>query len=64
MNDRVISPLRNLSILALLTVLSTIMTATLARSATCPGADQEALAWLDRMSRSLHEVSYHGVVTL
>ena len=64
MNDRVISPLRKLSTLALLTAVSALMTATLARSATCPGADQEALAWLDRMSRSLHEVSYHGVVTL
>ena len=59
-----ISPLRKLSTLALLTAVSALMTATLARSATCPGADQEALAWLDKMSRSLHEVSYHGVVTL
>ncbi len=64
MNDRVISPLRKLSTLALLTAVSALMTATVARSATCPGADQEALAWLDKMSRSLHEVSYHGVVTL
>jgi sigma-E factor negative regulatory protein RseB len=29
----------------------------------CPGADIEALAWLDKMSRSLQEVNYHGVVT-
>ncbi|NCF19337.1 MAG: negative regulator for alginate biosynthesis [Haliea sp.] len=35
-----------------------------ARAAGCGGADQAALAWLDRMSRSLHQVSYHGVVTL
>lgn len=35
-----------------------------AAAATCPGADSEALAWLDRMSRSINQVSYHGVVTL
>jgi sigma-E factor negative regulatory protein RseB len=33
-------------------------------AATCPEADSEALAWLDRMSRSINQVSYHGVVTL
>lgn len=30
---------------------------------TCPEADGEALKWLDKMSRSVHQVSYHGVVT-
>lgn len=30
---------------------------------TCPGADPDALKWLDKMSRSSHEVNYHGVVT-
>jgi sigma-E factor negative regulatory protein RseB len=34
-----------------------------AQAITCPGADAEALAWLDRMSRSIHQVSYQGVVT-
>jgi len=29
----------------------------------CPEADAEALQWLDKMSRSVHQVSYHGVVT-
>jgi sigma-E factor negative regulatory protein RseB len=29
----------------------------------CPGADVDALAWLDKMSRSIHEVNYQGVVT-
>lgn len=29
----------------------------------CPGAEPEALDWLDRMSRSSHEVDYRGVVT-
>jgi len=31
--------------------------------AECPAADADALAWLDKMSRSLQQVSYHGVVT-
>ncbi|CAA0087993.1 Sigma factor AlgU regulatory protein MucB [Halioglobus japonicus] len=30
----------------------------------CPEAESEALQWLDRMSRSLRQVSYQGVVTL
>jgi len=34
-----------------------------ASSAGCPGAEPEALDWLDRMSRSSHEVDYRGVVT-
>lgn len=29
----------------------------------CPAADTEALAWLDKMSRGLQHISYHGVVT-
>ena len=29
----------------------------------CPDADAAALEWLDKMSRSSHEVSYSGVVT-
>ncbi len=33
-------------------------------AAACPVADVDAMAWLERMSRSLQEVSYHGVVTL
>jgi sigma-E factor negative regulatory protein RseB len=37
--------------------------ATRAIAAACPAADVEALAWLDKMSRSLQGVSYHGVVT-
>ena len=35
-----------------------------ASAAPCPGADAAALSWLDKMSRSLYQVSYHGVVTL
>lgn len=34
-----------------------------AGASACPEADREALAWLDKMSRSLNQVSYHGVVT-
>jgi sigma-E factor negative regulatory protein RseB len=34
-----------------------------AQSATCDGAEEEALRWLDKMSRSHNQVSYHGVVT-
>jgi len=32
--------------------------------AQCPEADERALQWLDKMSHSLREVSYQGVVTL
>ncbi len=39
------------------------LTAASSWAVSCPGADQEALAWLDKMSRSVHEVSYNGVVT-
>jgi sigma-E factor negative regulatory protein RseB len=49
---------------ALVTALAVLPVASVARAAGCPDADQVALAWLDKMSRSLHEVSYHGVVTL
>lgn len=35
-----------------------------ADAAACPDADPVALGWLDKMSRSLHQVSYNGVVTL
>lgn len=38
--------------------------AVLAGAATCSDSDLEALKWLDRMTRSVDEISYHGVVTL
>ena len=41
-----------------------LATALSASGGTCPGADEAALSWLDKMSRSIHQVSYHGVVTL
>ncbi len=34
-----------------------------ASAASCPDVNHEALAWLDKMSHSAHEVSYQGVVT-
>lgn len=40
-----------------------LLLATRAGAAACPAADADALAWLDKMSRSLQQVSYHGVVT-
>lgn len=46
----------------LLAAAATLPAVTLAAS--CPGADPEALQWLDRMSRSSHQTAYHGVVTL
>jgi sigma-E factor negative regulatory protein RseB len=33
-------------------------------AATCDGADEVVLGWLDKMSRSLHQNNYHGVATL
>lgn len=48
----------------LLTALLLSLFALASSAQTCPGADTEALEWMDKMSRSIHEVSYHGVVTL
>jgi sigma-E factor negative regulatory protein RseB len=38
--------------------------AAMVQASTCPGANEVALGWLDKMSRSVHQVNYHGVVTL
>lgn len=35
-----------------------------AGAAVCAGSDPAALEWLQRMSSSIHEVSYHGVIML
>jgi sigma-E factor negative regulatory protein RseB len=56
--------LLNHRMLGLLTVVMSITLSGATSAAQCPGADAEALSWLDKMSRSLHQVSYHGVVTL
>ncbi|MFC1578821.1 MucB/RseB C-terminal domain-containing protein [Pseudomonadota bacterium] len=47
----------------LLPLLACVLVAARAGATTCPEADTEALAWLDKMSRSINQVSYHGVVT-
>ena len=57
------SLLRHRCLHALLVTLS-VTTAGMASAAVCPGADVAALSWLDKMSRSVRQVSYHGVVTL
>jgi sigma-E factor negative regulatory protein RseB len=54
----------NHRLLGLLTVVMSITLSGATSAAQCPGADAEALSWLDKMSRSLHQVNYHGVVTL
>ena len=41
-----------------------ILGATELAVAGCPDADAEALQWLDKMSRSLRQSSYEGVITL
>ncbi len=49
------------------TLLPLVLTAGAVASAAagnCPQADAVALEWLDKMSRSLRQVSYQGVVTL
>ena len=44
--------------------ITSVATAATSYAAGCRDEDKAALAWLDKMSRSLNEVSYHGVVTL
>jgi len=45
-------------------VLAASLLAAGAGATACLGTNPEALAWLQKMSDSIHEVSYHGVVTL
>ncbi len=52
--------LYRLDLVALLSLLSAVGTA----AAACPEGDAVALEWLDKMSRSMRQVSYQGVVTL
>jgi sigma-E factor negative regulatory protein RseB len=58
-----VTSLRALQVVAL-SLIATVAVATRADSAGCDGADAEALRWLDKMSKSLREVSYQGVVML
>ena len=64
MNSNVVSRLKNILFRVLCAAFAIFSFTSATHSADCPGADPAALVWLDRMSRSLHEVSYHGVVTL
>ena len=64
MNNAVTSQWRKASTFSLVLSLALLPFASVARADECPEADEAALAWLDKMSRSLNEVSYHGVVTL
>lgn len=49
-----------------LTIIPLLFTVVLTSSKllACPGAEMEALQWLDTMSKSLRNLSYYGVVTL
>jgi len=57
-----LSPRRRIfaSLLALSGMLCTLQVS----ASSCPEVNPEALRWLDKMSRSAHEISYQGVVTL
>jgi sigma-E factor negative regulatory protein RseB len=59
----VVKSLRGRAVIAL-SLLATSGVVLSAEPLDCPGADAEALQWLDKMSRSLRQVSYQGVVTL
>jgi sigma-E factor negative regulatory protein RseB len=50
--------------LVLLSLFATMGQMASASVSDCPEADRAALEWLDKMSRSLRQVSYQGVVTL
>jgi sigma-E factor negative regulatory protein RseB len=41
-----------------------LVTATCAGAAVCPDTDPRALSLLDKMSRNIQQISYHGVATL
>lgn len=42
---------------------SALLLPCLSRADGCPPVDPEALKWLDKMTRGVDEVSYHGVIT-
>ncbi len=50
-------------VLLLVLMASALFAAARVAAAVCPAADAEALALLEKMARSLQQVSYHGVVT-
>lgn len=55
--------LRSISLGKFTALATALLLSPMTVSAACPGADTEALEWLEKMSRSIHQVSYHGVVT-
>jgi sigma-E factor negative regulatory protein RseB len=60
----VVAVARITSVVAFVTVvISAVLSAPIARASSCSDADAEALSWLEKMSRSHQQVSYHGVVT-
>lgn len=61
--DPLSTGLRALQIFAL-ACLATLVVSARAESRDCDGADAEALQWLDKMSKSLRQLSYQGVVML
>ncbi|WP_415355003.1 MucB/RseB C-terminal domain-containing protein [Halioglobus sp. Uisw_031] len=48
----------------LLLAVFSVSTSVGANAASCPDDNAVALSWLDKMSRSLRQANYHGVVTL
>lgn len=48
----------------LLPTLFVVSTTALAATTACPEGDAVALSWLDKMSNSIRQATYHGVVTL
>ena len=51
-------------LLLALSLFAGLGTAASVAATACPEADAAALQWLDRMSRSLRQISYQGIVTL
>ena len=47
-----------------LLVFFALVTSTCVAAAVCPDTDPRALSLLDKMSRNIQQISYHGVATL
>jgi sigma-E factor negative regulatory protein RseB len=59
-----VNQMHRISLLAVVSVLAVLGCVATAAATDCPEADDVVLAWLDKMSRGLRQISYHGVVTL
>ena len=64
MSFKHIKRMHSLYLAVLLSLCTTVGAKASAELSDCPEADAVALQWLDKMSRSLRQVSYQGVVTL